>query len=254
MNSNLRKLAQAISVRAVRTRFGQGLLRLGIDATRHRVFGSRTAGMMDFDLARLEARAKYPLGGAKIAAPQDRLHFGCGARRLSGWLNVDVRDSDYDVDLASNLPWRDAQFAAIVAQQVIEHLEFESELLPLLRELRRVSKSRAEIWLSCPDLERVCRSYGEDKGQGLVDDWAMRYGTKTPVRGIPSQHMINYFFHQEGEHRNLLDAELLTWALMKSGFVECQRVNEEQLLDRFPEIPPRRDDFCSVYVKASADR
>ena len=247
----LAKLAKAISNQAFRTRFGQVMLRLGINATRHRVFAPRTAALMEFDLARLKARAKHPAKGAQITAFYDQLHFGCGARRIPGWLNVDVSNSDYDVDLASDLPWRDGQFSAIVAQQVIEHLELQSELLPLLRELRRVSKTGAEIWLSCPDMGLVCQSYGDDKGQGLVDDWLTRYRGPAPVADMPSQHMINYLFHQSGEHRNLLDADLLTWALMNSGFAECQQVGEEQLLQRFPEFPPRRDGRYSLYMRAS---
>lgn len=217
--------------------------------------------LMEFDLARLRARAKHPPNGKKIAAPSDRLHLGCGARLVKGWLNVDVSSSDYDIDLAAGaLPWQDAAFSVICSQQVIEHLELDSELLPLLHELYRVAKPDAELWVSCPDLERVCNSYNEDKGQGLIDDWLQRYrltADHAPHRepgmsDMPSQHMINYWFHQSGEHRNLFDFELLSWALLNSGFEDIVRVDEEQLRRRFPEFPHRGDDRYCLYVRAKA--
>ena len=248
----LKSFTKKVLNSAFSTRLGQSMLRLGVEATSYRVFSPRTAKLMMFDLERLRARASYPARGAQLATSLDRLHFGCGARRVPGWLNVDISGSDYDVDLASALPWQDAQFSAIVAQQVIEHLELETEMLPLLRELHRLSKPRAEIWLACPDLERVCRSYHEDKGQGLVDDRFSRPHGDLGTSDVPPQHMINYLFHQSGEHLNLLDFHLLEWALLKSGFVECRRVQEAELLSRFPEFPPRRDDRYCLYVTARA--
>jgi hypothetical protein len=50
-----------------------------------------------------------------------RLHLGCGSRLVNDWLNVDVVDSDYDVDLASGrLPWRSGVFDTIVSEHFIE--------------------------------------------------------------------------------------------------------------------------------------
>jgi predicted SAM-dependent methyltransferase len=248
----IRQVTRTIASRVFGTRFGQAMLRLGLRATQYRVFSPRTTKLMAFDLDRLRARSKHPPADARLSAPSDRLHVGCGERRVPGWLNVDVISSDYDVDLASDLPWRNAQFSAIVSQQVIEHLELESELLPLLRELRRVSKPNAEIWLACPDLERVCRSYDEDKGQGLIDDRFSRPHGDPGARDVPPQHAINFWFHQAGEHLNLLDFGLLNWALLRTGFVDCQRVTESDFLRRFPEFPPRNDDRYCLYVKSAA--
>ena len=85
---------------------------------------------------------------------------------MAGWLNVDVAGSEFDIDLACGaLPWIDAQFRAIASQHTIEHLELESELLPLLTELRRVAAPNCEIWLTCPDLERICAEYRGEPGQ-----------------------------------------------------------------------------------------
>lgn len=209
----------------------------------------RTRSGLKFDAMRAWARIRH---GRRVAPPSDRLHFGCGARRVAGWLNVDVAESEYDVDLGGgSLPWKDDSFRAVVGQQVIEHLELDSELLPLLSELRRTMVDGGELWLSTPDMEKVCRSYFEHRGADLIEDRRTRFPTFS-LGDRPSQHMINVYFHQGSEHRNLFDFDLLAWALDRSGFSECTRVDEARLLERFPEFPARNDDCHALYVRAVA--
>jgi hypothetical protein len=139
-----------------------------------------------------------------------------------------------------------------VSQQVIEHLDLTTELVPLFRELRRVCRPGAEIWLSCPDLAKACRAYLEDKGAALLADRDARASVDSGIGGAPSQHFINLLFQQFGEHKNLLDFELLEWLCRTTGFGACRRVAEKDLLARFPEFPPRHDDFPSIYIRAVA--
>lgn len=213
------------------------------------LLSSRTRKQLKFDLLRLKARL-HQRQRKQIVPPYPRLHFGCGSRRIPNWLNVDVTDSDFDIDLATGtLPWRSNVFQAIISQQVVEHLELQSELLPLLKELRRVATDDAELWLACPDMEKVCRAYIEDRGQALIQDRQTRWSSFS-MDGLPSQHIINVLFHQGGEHKNLYDFELLQWALEKSGFEAVTRVTEHDFLARFPEFPSRNDDFVSLYVMA----
>ena len=138
-----------------------------IAATKFRVFSPRTAMLMQFDALRLRARLHG--NGSNLIPAESKLHFGCGAVRVKGWLNVDVTNSDFDVDLAiGKIPWANGVFSAIVGEHIVEHLELESELLPLFHEFRRVSRTGAEVWLSCPDMEKTCRGYLGDKGAGLL--------------------------------------------------------------------------------------
>jgi hypothetical protein len=62
--------------------------------------------------------------------------------------------------------------------------------------------------------------------------------------------MINNVFQQSGEHRNLFDFELLSWALVRSGFTDTRRVDESQFLARFPGFPKRADDRYTLYVRS----
>jgi predicted SAM-dependent methyltransferase len=186
-----------------------------------------------------------------VTPRSERLHLGAGRRRVPGWLNVDVLSSDYDVDIGSGrLPWPDGSFSVVVSQHVVEHLELEDELLPLLRELRRVLRSGGEMWLSCPDMEKICHAYIADRGSALHADRQRRMPSQAMRDGVPSQHFVNWLFHQGGEHKNLFDFELLSWAVSTAGFRSCDRTDEGALLRRFPEFPQRHDDFQSLYVCA----
>jgi predicted SAM-dependent methyltransferase len=208
----------------------------------------RTKRNIRFDVARLRARLTHHLGLSQPASP--RLHLGCGERRIAGWLNVDVAGSDFDVDLgAGQLPFHDEVFEVVVSQQVIEHLEMETQLLPLLRELFRVCKPGAEIWLSCPDMDSICRSYLKDGGIALLEDRKMRWPEFT-LEGAPPSQMLNVLFHQAGEHVNLFDFQLLSWLVQRAGFRDCTRVDEAKFKQRFSDFPVRDDDEISLYVRA----
>ena len=214
------------------------------------LLSGRTIRAIRFDLWRLKARIRNHR--RKIDPAFDRLHLGCGSRKIPEWLNVDVCGSDFDVDLAKGfLPFNDNVFAAVVSQHVIEHLELTEELLPLLEELHRCCRPGAIIWLSCPDLEKTCQAYFDDKGQSFVQDRMERF-PGFDLNDAPSQQIINLIFVQDGEHRNLLDFELLTFLLKKSGFSQIERRTERDLLEAHPHFPKRNDDLHSIYVSAQA--
>ncbi len=213
----------------------------------HLMFSTRTLQLMWFDVLRLQARIRR-LRRNDLEPPCSKLHLGCGSRRVAGWLNVDVIGSDYDIDFITCLPWRSDSFSAIVSQHVIEHLELFGELLPLLSELKRILQPEGQIWLSCPDMEKICRFYLDGRMNELVEDRISR--DDYSLQGAPAQQIINDLFHQWGEHKNLFDFEILKWALEKAGFAGVRRVNEAHLLQRFPGFPARHDDKQTLYVMA----
>jgi predicted SAM-dependent methyltransferase len=211
-------------------------------------FDPRTVAYVRHDVARLVARLK--LRGRPVPEHARRLHLGCGNRRVDGWLNCDVSGSEFDLDLAvGQLPFPDGSVDVIVMQHVIEHLNLHDQLIPLFRELYRMFANDGQLWLSCPDLAKACSAYLDDRGRALEEDRRMRWPDYS-LNGAPVQHFINDLFHQNGEHRNLFDIELLTWALKQAGFSCVQRVIEADLLAAYPEFPPRCDDFHSLYVLA----
>jgi glycosyltransferase involved in cell wall biosynthesis/predicted SAM-dependent methyltransferase len=213
-----------------------------------KLLAKRTRRGLSFDLLRLRARVRARLS-RKSDVPR-RLHLGCGGRIVPGFLNVDVAGSEHDIDLAAgSLPFADGAFDAVVSQQVIEHLDLESELMPLLRDLVRVLAPGGEAILACPDMEAICRSYLADGGAALLADRQKRW-PDFHLRGLPPSHMVNILFHQAGEHVNLFDFTLLSHVLRECGFRAVERIREPDLLARFPELPLRDDDDFSLYVRA----
>jgi predicted SAM-dependent methyltransferase len=212
-----------------------------------RSLSARTKLLLRFDYLRFKARH---FGNRKSLHNICKLHLGCWNRKIDGWLNVDVTNSDYDVDLACGvLPFPSDHFTVIASQHVIEHLEMRLELIPLLRECNRVMKKGGEIWLSCPDMGKVCRGYGTDKGADLLKDKASRV-PGYDLGSAPVQQVINELFHQDGEHRNLFDFELLKWVLERAGFSSVTDVDESKFLAAFPEFLERKDDLQTLYVSA----
>jgi hypothetical protein len=239
--------------RFFRTTLGHHVTRAAVAATQYRVFAPRTVHAMRFDALRLRARSRQGRRGT-VVPPHPRLHFGCGKRHVPGWVNADVAGSEHDVDLAGGeLPWVDGCFEVVVSQQVIEHLDLTTELVPLFRELRRTMRPGGEVWMACPDLAKACRAYDADRGAGLLADRDARCTQDSGITGrVPPQQYINALFTQFGEHRNLLDLELADWLCRQTGFGECTRVSEAEFLARFPGFPPRNDDATSLYFRATA--
>jgi hypothetical protein len=91
------------------------------------------------------------------------------------------------------------------------------------------SFGQEEIWLGCPGIDKICRSYLDHRMADRLED---RRGASRdiPFRGGTSSHMINDLFHQSGQHENLFDFELLEWALTSSGFDDVRRISEADLL------------------------
>ena len=243
------QIAQGLNA-LVHSALGYKMTSLFVTATQYRVFSPRTLHAMRFDLLRLAARRRrWPV----TPPPSDKLHLGCGDRLLPGWVNTDVVNSEVDVDLSGGpLPWPDHSFSAVVSQHVIEHLSLHEELIPLLKELRRVVRPGGEVWLSCPDMEKMCRGYLEDRAKTLLGHRLRRATRDLNMRGAPSQHYVNLVFDQTGEHRNIFDLELLSWALEQAGFRPAERVQEADLLKRFPGFPVRDDDPHTLYVRTTA--
>lgn len=210
------------------------------------IFSKRTQKLINFDLLKLNARLK--IGKKIFDVNTDKLHLGCQNKKIDSWLNVDVIASDIDVDLGGGyLPFHDGIFKSVVCQQTIEHLDIQDELVPLLREIRRVCSSGAEIWLSCPDISKICVGYLSDKGLELLKGKRRRY--KYEHGDAPTQQVINAHFYQDGEHQNLFDFELLQWVLMQAQLENIEQVTEENFLKRYPEFPRADDEDHSLYVK-----
>lgn len=213
-----------------------------------------TLRALKFDMMRIRARCRTSRMYRKLVKDgrvSDKLHLGCGSRILAQWVNVDILGSDVDCDIASGrLPFENNQFVTIVSQHVIEHLEIKSQLIGLFFELRRVLQEGGKLYLSCPDIKKVCASYVDTAGESLLEDRLTRLPGWS-MDGLPASHMINHLFHQDGEHKNLFDFKLLEHLLLKAGFSAVVEISEKDLLTMESDVPPRNDDHQTLYIIAS---
>ena len=209
---------------------------------------------LSFDLLKLKARLgtenmkkSYLKKHKKFPR---KLHLGCGTRKIKTFLNIDIVNSDINIDFAGQkLPFPSNYFEIIVSQHVIEHLDLKYELEPLFRELNRILKKDGVIYLSCPSIKKICESYVNDGCKSLVQGREKRF-TNFSLDGYPNVQIINQLFH-EGSHKNLFDYELLSYALYKCGFKSVVEIDEKFLLDKVENLPERMDDEQSLYVYAT---
>lgn len=210
--------------------------------------------MFEYELAKKKTRrrtAQMLRNYTALSPLPDYFHFGCGRQKFDGWLNSDLDNSDVDIDLsAGKLPFEDASFSACLSQHFIEHLWIRTELKPLLRELNRVLKPGGEIWLSCPDIRRICVSYLETDCRDLVAGRQSRNAAYS-TRDLPSVQFVNDVFYQGGRHKNLFDFALLQAILEGSGFSNIREVDEGILRNRFPEVRERKDGEQTIYVSGT---
>jgi len=201
----------------------------------------------------------------KIHEPNyDKLNLGCGGGRLKGWVNVDIQERFCDlgtsIDLTKGMPFKDNVFSHAFSSHFVEHLSYETTLFSFLKEINRVLKDGGTLWIITPDLKKACQSYLNDKCKELHEDrlkrnWRYKKKMNNPSlynkiidTSTPTQHFINDLFHQGGEHKNLLDIELLEWLALKAGFISTEETTDETLRKSFPEISSRGDSLQALYA------
>jgi predicted SAM-dependent methyltransferase len=152
---------------------------------------------------------------------QRRLHIG-GKTAKAGWEVLDIRP-DTHVDHVGNAAdlrqFADASFQEIYASHVLEHFCYQSELLPVLIEWRRVLAPGGVLRLSVPDLDILAHLFL----QRHTLDIGQRYFV---MRMIFGGHM-----HEHDHHRVGLNFEFMYSYLQQAGFVDMQRVASHGLFN-----------------------
>jgi predicted SAM-dependent methyltransferase len=101
-----------------------------------------------------------------------RLHLGCGANPLPGWINIDrvarAPGVTTDIDVTC-LPFPDRSVDAVLAEHVFEHFSFEEEA-KVWPEMARVLRVGSELTIEVPDFEWICATFLQAK-----DEWRAFY-------------------------------------------------------------------------------
>lgn len=147
-----------------------------------------------------------------------RLHIG-GQQEKEGWEIFDGNAAAYvdhvgdAIDLSR---FRDGSFAEIYASHIVEHLDYKDEMSIGLREWLRVLQPGGKLYVSVPDLERLCHLYITPRLSAKLRFDIMRM--------IFGGHIDHYDYHMTG-----LDESSLRGFLEAVGFTAVRRVEQFNL-------------------------
>jgi predicted SAM-dependent methyltransferase len=142
-----------------------------------------------------------------------RLHIG-GNIQSEGWevLNVNPAPFIDHVCNANDLSrFSDNTFGAIYASHVLEHFDYQGELIDTLREWKRVLVQGGKLFISVPDMDILA---------GLFLDRKLTVEERFfVIQMIFGGHVDKYDYHFVG-----LNEEFLVGFLRASGYVNIKRV------------------------------
>jgi predicted SAM-dependent methyltransferase len=180
--------------------------------------------MGDFALVRILAR---PFARRRYFAghPVRKLHLGCGARIVPGWLNADkfTWDSDIFLDAYRRFPFPERSFRIVYAEHLVEHVRID-RVAGFLREVHRILEEGGLFRLSCPDLELFAARYvagDREFFQPILDHFERKRSTKPHAKywllRSPGAAFMSRAMHFHN-HRWMYDFETLRVALSEVGF------------------------------------
>ncbi len=173
-----------------------------------------------------------------------RLNWGCGRVGKPGWINADLkegRDVQITGDILDGLPLDENSLDYVVSIHALPEIAYR-DLIPVLRELRRVLKPGGVLRLCLPDLNKGIEAYLRgDRDYFLIPEEAVAsWGGRFIV------HMLWY-----GYSRTMFTPDFVEELLVKAGFarVELCRYRESPSgLPGITELDNRKRE--SLYVEA----
>jgi predicted SAM-dependent methyltransferase len=138
-----------------------------------------------------------------------KLHLGCGAIIIPGWLNYDLDPGTGGIrrDLRKPFIEHDDSVDFIFNEHFLEHLTRDAGRF-FLRECRRVLRPGGVLRIVTPDLDKLARDYLKENIQCIPGTW-------TPA--TPCQ-MMNEGMRLWG-HEFLYDFQELAAVLREAGFL-----------------------------------
>ena len=158
-----------------------------------------------------------------------RLNWGCGPNTPSGWLNADRLPApgvDITGDIRDGLPLPSESLACVVAIHALQDLPY-LDVVPALRELRRVLRPGGVLRVAVPDLERAIRAY-------LRGDRAYFYVPDTDAVTVGGKLVAQLIWY--GSVRTPFTYDALEELLERAGFQDVRRCAFHQTVHGDPEI------------------
>ena len=232
--------------------------RLGHWLQKRLPFSPRVTGILRFEFAVARQRwanRLFPWRLRKIAGLRKlrgvSLNVGTGGRGKEGWINLDAIGSHRDLtcthDLRRPLPLAEGGVKRILAEHVVEHLDFSGDVPGVLREFHRVLEPGGVLRIVVPDVPRYMQAYlhgGREAWKELGFWEGLPADMESPIE------LVNHVFHQKGEHLFGWDFQSMELALKKAGFSKVVRQKYHESLD--PELAIDQPNHApySLYVEA----
>jgi SAM-dependent methyltransferase len=164
-----------------------------------------------------------------IGTAVKRLNVGCGPCVEPGWLNADRLEAegiDFPCDIRAGLPVESDSFDYIVGMHMLQDVPYP-DVLPVLRELRRVLKPYGILRLGLPDLDKAMEAY-------LRGDHAYFYVRDDDAENIGSKLVTQLVWY--GSVRTPFTYDFIEEWLRKAGFRDVNRCAFEQTYSVYPAI------------------
>ena len=170
------------------------------------------------------AKRRAQIAGYLKSHAVKKLQLGTSNNVLKGWLNTDVfanHPSIVYLDVTRRFPLADGTFDYVMAEHMIEHIDYASGE-NMLRECFRVLKPGGRVRFATPDLRVLIELYSREKTdtQANYIDWLVAR-LMPQVQACKDVFVINNAFRAWG-HSFLYDQRTLHHALNIAGFSDIE--------------------------------
>jgi predicted SAM-dependent methyltransferase len=145
-----------------------------------------------------------------------RLNWGCGPHPAPGWVNSDRLSGpgiEVSADIRDGLPLASDTFDYVVSIHALQDLAY-LDVVPALRELRRLLRAGGVLRLAVPDLDRAIAAYVRgDRGYFFVPDGE--------VRSLGGKLCVQMTWY--GSNRSLFTGEFLEELCHRAAFRRVDR-------------------------------
>jgi len=169
-----------------------------------------------------------------------KIALGSGKEVKNGWIGLDYSRSGknvYPVNLLFPLPFIDNSIDEILAEHIFEHFHID-DIRTLSSECYRVMKKGGIIRIVSPDANYIAKLILEgkniEKNKDLINDIKIHRWKENDLCWFK---FINRLSHQWGEHKSLINKEIVTLLLNDVGFTEVYYPNSTKESLLFQEIP-----------------
>jgi predicted SAM-dependent methyltransferase len=156
-----------------------------------------------------------------------RLHLGCGAKNLDGWIHIDAQTQphlNYKTTIDNLWMFKDNTVDEIYACHVLEHVG-RKEVAKVIQEWNRVLKKGGIVRISVPDWDAVVEHYQTHKS---IQD----------IMGLVVGGQLDQFDY----HCVLFNLVSMKQILMDAGFTDVSRYDWKDFL------PSHFDDYSRCYL------